>query len=218
MSDPDQKLLLFDFDGVLVDSLDVYEAAVRQCLEAMGRPIIQNRADYLALYQDNFYEEIARRGIDLPPFLAELAKIRPQIDTSLIKPLPAMAPVLTALAERHRLMLISSNNEAVIQALLTRMEVSECFEAVLGSDALLNKTEKIIHALNSSGLAREKVYYVGDTSGDIREARRAGIKSVAVTWGWHDRSALEAVSPDFLIDTPQALLNLLMQASPCPGC
>jgi phosphoglycolate phosphatase len=44
----DQKLLLFDFDGVLVDSLEVYEDVVRQCLERLGRPIIRNREDFLA--------------------------------------------------------------------------------------------------------------------------------------------------------------------------
>jgi len=218
MNASDQKLLLFDFDGVLVDSLDVYEVVVRQCLEEIGRPIIQTRADYLTLYQDNFYGEIARRGVDLSAFLAVLAKIRPHIDTSLIKPLPAMAPVLLTLAQRHRLMLISSNSTEVIQVLLTRMDVSECFEAVMGADFLLNKTEKIVHAQNSSGFAHENIYYVGDTAGDIREARRAGIKSVAVTWGWHDRSTLEAVSPDFLIDTPQALFSLLMPMPPAPDC
>ena len=218
MSDPDQKLLLFDFDGVLVDSLDVYEAVVRQCLEAIGQPIVQTRADYLTLYQDNFYGEIARRGVDLSAFLAELARIRPHIDTSLLKPLPAMAPVLLTLAERHRLMLISSNSAEVIQVLLNRMGVSKCFDAVLGADFLLDKTEKIVHVQNSSGFAKEDIYYVGDTAGDIREAHRAGIRSVAVTWGWHDRAALEAVAPDFLIDSPQALLNLLMWETSSHGC
>jgi len=121
MKDPVQKLLLFDFDGVLVDSLDVYEAVVHQCLDAIGRPIVSTRADYLALYQDNFYEELARRGIDLSAFLAELARIRPHIDTSLIKPLPAVTSILPALAERHRLMLISSNSREVIEVLLARM-------------------------------------------------------------------------------------------------
>ncbi len=218
MKDPVQKLLLFDFDGVLVDSLDVYEAVVHQCLDAIGRPIVSTRADYLALYQDNFYEELARRGIDLSAFLAELARMRPHIDTSLIKPLPAMTSILLTLAERHRLMLISSNSREVIEVLLARMGVSECFEEVMGADFLLNKTEKIVHAWNLTGFAKEDVYYVGDTAGDIREAQRAGIRSVAVTWGWHERSVLEAVSPDFLVDTPQALVRMFTTKPPLQGC
>jgi len=213
-----QKLILFDFDGVIVDSLDVYEAVVRQCFERVGKPIVRNREDFLALYHDNFYREVASRGIDLNAFMAALADIRPQIDTSLIQPYRMMASVLRELAKRHRLMLISSNHEETIQVLLTRMNIQGCFEAVLGSNSLLNKTEKIIHAWNQSGVARDQVYYIGDTTGDIREARRAGVKTVAVTWGWHNSEILEAVDPDFLIDTAHALLNLFLQETSWHGC
>jgi len=213
-----QKLILFDFDGVIVDSLDVYEAVVRQCFERVGKPIVRNREDFLALYHDNFYREVASRGIDLNAFMAALADIRPQIDTSLIQPYRMMASVLRELAKRHRLMLISSNHEETIQVLLTRMNIQGCFEAVLGSNSLLNKTEKIIHAWNQSGVARDQVYYIGDTTGDIREARRAGVKTVAVTWGWHNSEILEAVDPDFLIDTAHALLDLFLQETFWHGC
>jgi len=213
-----QKLILFDFDGVIVDSLDVYEAVVRQCFERVGKPIVRNREDFLALYHDNFYREVASRGIDLNAFMAALADIRPQIDTSLIQPYRMMASVLRELAKRHRLMLISSNHEETIQVLLTRMNIQGCFEAVLGSNSLLNKTEKIIHAWNQSGVARDQVYYIGDTTGDIREARRAGVKTVAVTWGWHNSEILEAVDPDFLIDTAHALLDLFLQETSWHGC
>ncbi|ABC78840.1 HAD family hydrolase [Syntrophus aciditrophicus] len=214
----DQKLLLFDFDGVLVDSLEVYEDVVRQCLERLGRPIIRNREDFLALYHDNFYREVEKRGIDLEAFIAVLAEIRPHIDISLIQPYDMMASVLLELAKRHRLMLISSNTEKTISVLLNRMNVQECFEAVVGSDALLNKTEKILRAQSESGMSRDSVYYIGDTAGDIREARRAGIKTIAVTWGWHSREILESVSPDFLIDTAPALLELFTREPSFHGC
>lgn len=218
MKSSGRKLLLFDFDGVLVDSLDVYDAVVRWCLERVGKPVVRSREDFLALYHDNFYREIANRGIDLDAFMAALAEIRPRVDTSLIKPHDMMASVLLKLAERHRLMLISSNTEQTISVLLTRMNVQGCFEAVLGSDHLLNKTEKILRAQSGSGIAKGSVYYIGDTAGDIREARRAGIKTVAVTWGWHSREILEAVFPDFLIDSASALLDLLLPEASCHGC
>jgi len=112
-----QKLILFDFDGVIVDSLEVYEAVVRQCFERVGRPIIRNRGDFLALYHDNFYREVESRGIDINDFMAALAEIRPQIDTSLIQPYQMLASVLLELAERPRLILISSNHEETIQIL-----------------------------------------------------------------------------------------------------
>jgi phosphoglycolate phosphatase len=45
-----ERLMIFDFDGVVVDSLNVYEGTVRECLEKIGQPIVKNRADFLELY------------------------------------------------------------------------------------------------------------------------------------------------------------------------
>ncbi len=36
----------------------------------------------------------------------------------------------------------------------------------------------------------------------------AGIKTVAVTWGWHNRERLAAAHPDFIVDKPLELLNI----------
>jgi phosphoglycolate phosphatase len=51
---------------------------------------------------------------------------------------------------------------------------------------------------------------VCDTAGDVREAREAGVKTVAVTWGWHPRSRLERALPDVIIDDPNKLLGLAL--------
>ena len=66
-----EKLFLFDFDGVIVDSLDVYERRVRLCLEKMDSDIVQSRADFLALFEDNFYEAIEKKGVDVRAFMNE---------------------------------------------------------------------------------------------------------------------------------------------------
>ena len=50
------KLLLFDFDGVLVDSLDVYEKTVTDCLSAIGRPLAL-RFDALTLFESRLSHE-----------------------------------------------------------------------------------------------------------------------------------------------------------------
>jgi phosphoglycolate phosphatase len=58
------------------------------------------------------------------------------------------------------------------------------------------------------GIDRERTFYIGDTTGDILEAREAGVQTVAVTWGWHSREKLVAVHPDFLVDRPEELLRM----------
>ncbi|HEX7504171.1 MAG TPA: hypothetical protein VF336_02790, partial [Syntrophales bacterium] len=60
-----KKLFLFDFDGVLVDSLSLYEKSVNICLERIGKPLIASREEFLDLFEENFYSAIATRGVDV---------------------------------------------------------------------------------------------------------------------------------------------------------
>lgn len=50
--------------------------------------------------------------------------------------------------------------------------------------------------------------YIGDTVGDIKEAKSAKVTTVAVTWGWHDLDQLQQAQPDSLVHHPSELLSL----------
>jgi phosphoglycolate phosphatase len=204
----ERSLFLFDFDGVLADSLDLYAKAVARCLERIGTPIIKNREDYLALFEGNFYESMAARGVDLAAFAQAAKEIMPGIDYGSMRPFDGLLPVLESLKKDHLLAVISSNGSKTIRKMLDRFGLSPYFEEILGSDFLFSKKEKIDHALAKYGIPLERAFYIGDTTGDIAEARAAGVRTVAVTWGWHNREKLIAARPDFLVDTPEGLLKI----------
>jgi phosphoglycolate phosphatase len=199
-------LLLFDFDGVLVESLDVYERVVKKALARIGSPIVKSREDFLDLFDGNFYESLAQKGVDVQ-VLARTIRMTPE-DHAQILPHGAMMPVLRALHERRVLAVLSSNAARTIERALARFGWDGCFDRVLGSEAGFSKTEKFSRALEIYGMEPAEVSYVCDTVGDIREARDAGIRTVAVTWGWHSRERLAAAHPDRLIDVPEKLLTL----------
>jgi phosphoglycolate phosphatase len=204
----DRKLFLFDFDGVLADSLDLYAEAVARCLERIGTPIVKTREDYLALFEGNFYESMAARGVDLAAFAQAAMEIMPGIDYDAMRPFDGLIPVLYALQKDHLLAVISSNGSRTIHRMLERFGFDPYFKEILGSDFLFSKKEKIDHALAKYGIPLERTFYIGDTTGDIVEARAAGIRTVAVTWGWHSRERLAAAHPDFLVDRPEDLLRM----------
>ena len=95
------KLLLFDFDGVLVDSLDVYEKTVTQCLAKINHPLKRGREEFLELFDGNFYEMLAQKGVDLDQFMTASVDILSQVDYTRIKPFEAMWPVLQELKKKH---------------------------------------------------------------------------------------------------------------------
>ncbi len=199
-------LFLFDFDGVLVDSLDLYAEVVTRCLERIGTPIVKSKEDYLALFDGNFYESMAQRGVDLARYAEAARELLPRIDYDAMKPYDGLIPVLAALAQDHVLAVISSNGYRTIRTMLERFGFAPYFREIFGADFLLSKKDKIAHVLEKYGIPRERAFYIGDTAGDIGEARAAGVGSVAVTWGWHSRERLAAAHPDFLVDTPEGLL------------
>ena len=202
------KLFLFDFDGVLADSLDIYSEAVMRCLERIGTPIVKSREDYLALFEGNLYESMAARGVNLTEYARAAREIMPGIDFGSIKPFDGLLPVLTSLSRDHCLVVISSNASKTIGKMLARFGFDSYFEEILGADFLTSKKEKIDHARAKYGIPARRTFYIGDTAGDIREARAAGVRSVAVTWGWHDRERLVASRPDFLVDEPEGLIRI----------
>jgi phosphoglycolate phosphatase len=203
-----KKLYLFDFDGVLVDSLSLYEKSVNICLERIGKPLIASREEFLDLFEDNFFSAIAKRGVDVGEFMAASKAVTPALNYGVVRPVTELIPVLAELKKRHGLIIISSNSSFAIRLMLAKFGFDPYFDDVLGADFNFSKIEKILYAMGYYGTNGGHTFYVCDTAGDIREAREAGVKAVAVTWGWHPRERLERARPDAMIEQPEDLLRL----------
>ena len=65
--------------------------------------------------------------------------------------------------------------------------------------------------LKNRNLSEFDVIYIGDEVRDIEAAKAAGIKMVAVSWGFNSPEILKTKNPDYLIDYPLQLTQLLEQ-------
>jgi phosphoglycolate phosphatase len=202
------NLLLFDFDGVLVDSLDVYEKTVTDCLNAIGQPLTRGREEFLELFEGNFYQSLVDKGVDMKKFEEASVSILAQVNYAAMKPFDAIRPVLRRLKQNHPLVVISSNDTPTIREALRLYDFERIFDDILGSDFMYSKKEKILYVIRKYSVTLQDIYYIGDTTGDIKEGKEAGVKTVGVTWGWHSKALLAASRPDYLFDTPEELLQL----------
>lgn len=203
-----KKLLLFDFDGVIVDSLELYRESVNVCLKKIGEPTIKDRADFLALFEENFYDAIRKKGIDVKEFATISLAIAPTLNYDNVLPFYDLKPVLGRLKNDNTLVIVSSNSAYAINLMLSKYRFDHFFQNVLGYEFMFSKSDKISHAMNEFKIENGRTYYIGDTIGDIREAKEVNVKTVAVTWGWHSREKLLSTGPDYIIDTPEELLKI----------
>ena len=87
--------------------------------------------------------------------------------------------------------------------------MAACVSLVLDARQPGTKSDKIRHALERFGYPPDESFMIGDTRGDIRHGKRAGVQTAGVTWGYQARETLEQESPDFMVDTPHELQQLL---------
>ena len=207
-----QCVIMFDFDGVIADSFDVFYPALVQTLREGGYSCIRNPAEFRALFDTNFCQGLEASGVRRAEASAILAEVGRKVQGRLgeMRLFPGVSEAIHALAAACPLYVITSNQGSLVEAYLEQVGLRACFRAVLGADTHPSKTEKIrqVRRLHP----RQSFVYVGDTAGDMCEARQARVRCAAVLWGWHDSERLRAQSPDFLCAAPSDLLQLRLPA------
>jgi phosphoglycolate phosphatase len=200
--------IIFDFDGVIVDSYDIFkEAFVAACFEN-GYHQISTKEEFLNLFDGNLYESMEHTGIPAAAIEQILKKFKEDahLNHNNIKLFNGTREMLTKLAENDKIFVVSSNLTSIVEDML-RFHKIVYFEDVLGSDKGTSKVKKIESI--KAKLPGYDFLYVGDTKGDMIEGRLGGAKTVAVTWGWHSRERLLEGKPDFFINSPDELVDLV---------
>jgi phosphoglycolate phosphatase len=204
-----RRLIMLDFDGVIVDSLEATYAGAVGFLEKHGPRHLASPEALLSLLDHNWYEGMAWAGLtpDVAGALdaAIMEGLAARIDE--IEAVPGMPQAIEQLSLRHTVLVITSNFAWFVDGVFGRIGVN-CVAEVIGADGEKSKVRKI-----ASACARHPhpggCCYVGDTVGDIVEAREAGVPSVAVTWGWHTEDRLCAASPDAVAHDPEELVRIV---------
>jgi phosphoglycolate phosphatase-like HAD superfamily hydrolase len=90
---------------------------------------------------------------------------------------------------------------------MTANNISTVWEEIIGDIGLFGKSKSIKKLLRKNGYNRAEVVYIGDETRDIAAAKKAGVKSMAVSWGFNSKDVLASSNPDVLLEQPKDLLN-----------
>lgn len=202
--------MIFDFDGTLYDSEDeVWRTISHQKRFVPELAVIKTRQDLRGIYKGNFYEEICRWNRMPKRGASALAK---RMHKSFVRDYDArlfrgMRPALRSLAKDDALAVVSSNYAAPMRRLLRRDGVLPFFKVVSGADGGKSKTVRVKALLRRQAIAPKHAVYVTDTVGDVKEARKDGLRVVGVGWGFHSAAMLKKAGVRAIVRTPAGLVK-----------
>ena len=205
--------ILFDFDGVLVDSIEIFSAAVNVAGRKLQQPVAFVPDDLRNIKRMSIPEIVSAANID-PALSAEFIE---EIDRELYRQFvkihlfSGIESVVRQLRQLGTLSIVSASSVAVIERVLANVGLASYFDDIVGGDMPGTKAEKITRLVNQYGSSVAHTCMIGDTVSDIEQGKAAGVVTVAVSWGWHHINWIRTVQPDFEAKVPEDLLHIVNQ-------
>ena len=67
----------------------------------------------------------------------------------------------------------------------------------------------VLDAIKEMGSEIENTVYIGDSEVDVVTSKNAKLPCIAVTWGFRDKKVLESLNPEYIVDSPKEILNII---------
>ena len=197
-----KKLVIFDFDGVLVNTCDFWYRLHKE----FNHDLTWERFESMS--HGNFrdiYKEVLANGdyVDPPQGEEKYAEMLQTIAS--IEDI--LHDVVLGLKSLHELMIVSSGSEVTIRRFLEKENLDGCFSEILGFETHTSKKIKITSILEKYKIEKNNVVFITDTLGDVLEANECKISTIGVTWGLHKRETLEKGNVRAIIDDPTQLFE-----------
>lgn len=197
------KYTVFDFDGTLADTFDVI------------KNIAMNEYGEYDIDVELFKSEGAKgmlKMLNIPRWkipgmiLNVTNKLR---NSKNIKLFPSIVDLLINLKKDYKIGILSSNSKEIINDTLKEYDIENLFEFVYSESSLFGKHSVLKRMCSKHNIDPLEVIYVGDEDRDIIAAKKANLKTIAVTWGFNSKEKLSRENPDYLVDSPMQILETI---------
>ena len=211
------KLILFDLDGTLLDTIDDLSAAVNHAMQLRGFP--QHTRDEYRQMVGHGARNLMRQAIpsdhkdDEALIDAVLADFRAYYTAHIdvhTKPFPGIQELLTKLHQEGVMLAVASNKfQEGTEHLIKEFFPEISFVAILGNRPIIPlkpDPEVVGEVLRKTGVKREEAVMVGDSDTDMETAANSGIVGIAVSWGYRNMKDIPSLT---VVDSTEELYKII---------
>ena len=213
-----ERLVIFDLDGTLLNTIADLGNAANHTLAELGLP--QHTLDEYRLMVGNGMRKLIQRAVPadksdddtfVDSTLASFLKYYAEHIDLYTRPYPGIPEMIDTLSSQgYRLAVASNKIQAGAEKLIQKFFPNTDFVAVMGNSPLypLKPDAALVeYIMDKAGTDRAHTIMVGDSGTDIQTARNAGIPVIAVSWGFRPRHELTVA--DFIADdTSQVIARI----------
>lgn len=209
------RLVVFDLDGTLVDTLSDITIAVNRMLGDLSLPP-RPEADVRALIGNGVEVLIgrivgAKKGPLLDRALGLFLDYRAQTGAKHCRLYPGVSETLDKLRDLQ-LAVVSNGRKSMVDLVLRACGIANYFQPALGGDSVRCRKPSpcpLLQVTKALQVTAAQTLMVGDMIVDVETGRAAGIRTCAVTYGFGERADLEAAGADWLIDRIADLIPIV---------
>ena len=214
-----KKLAIFDLDGTLINSIKDLGIATNVALEKHGFPTHDEKA--YNTFVGNGVNKLIERALpechrDEATILLLKKDFKAYYDLHNLDythPYPGIESLLDELQKRDVKIAVASNKyEEAVKHIVTHIFPSTEWAMIAGQrEGVPVKPDPsiVFEILSHTGIRKSDVIYIGDSGVDMETARRAGVESVGVTWGFRNEAELRNNYADHIVNVAEEIINLI---------
>jgi phosphoglycolate phosphatase len=211
------ELLVFDWDGTLMDSAEAIITSIQLSCGDLGLPVpARERAAHVIGL--GLKDALSYAVPELPPSdygkLSERYRHHYLARDPHIELFPGMREMLAALKEKGHLLAVATGKSRVgLARVFEATQLGQYFDSSRCADETHSKPHPAMlqELMQELAVAPEATLMIGDTAHDLQMAVSAGVAALAVSYGAHPRDNLTAFNPVACIDAPGDLAPWLKE-------
>lgn len=200
--------IVFDFDGVLVDTGPDIANAANETLQHLGLATLPQST--LIHYIGGGAEKLLRRCLkeqsdallsQALPFFLKRYEAYCCVETQLYPHVRQVLDHYQALGKR--MVIATQKNETITRTILDTLEITPYFELLIGAESVTHRKphpESVLLALEKTGALPHQAVMIGDTASDLEAGKAAGTLTCGVLYGYGSKEEVLGAQPDIILD------------------